>query len=142
MSVDIKVPTLGESVTEATIARWLKKPGDAVRVDEPLVELETDKVSLEVPSPVAGVLKAVSAEEGSDVEVGAVIGSIDEGAEAPAGSAAVDAPAEKAEAPGADEPADEPADRAPAKAGDGTGAGRPAQAGQGGIGPAARKLAE
>ncbi|MCX7631614.1 MAG: dihydrolipoamide succinyltransferase, partial [Geminicoccaceae bacterium] len=74
MSVEIRVPTLGESVTEATIARWLKKPGDVVAVDEPLVELETDKVNLEVPAPAAGVLEAIFAEAGADVAVGTVIG--------------------------------------------------------------------
>jgi 2-oxoglutarate dehydrogenase E2 component (dihydrolipoamide succinyltransferase) len=79
MSGEIRVPTLGESVSEATIARWLKKAGDAVKVDEPLVELETDKVSLEVPSPMAGVLAEIMAEEGTDVEVGALLGMIEEG---------------------------------------------------------------
>ncbi len=84
MSVEIRVPTLGESVTEATIARWLKKAGDQVAVDEPLVELETDKVSLEVPAPAAGQLAEVLVAEGTDVEVGTVIGRIEEGAGAAA----------------------------------------------------------
>src|SRR5215213_1274911 len=79
MSVEIRVPTLGESVTEATIAKWLKKAGDAVGADEPVVELETDKVSLEVPAPSAGVLSEILVEVGSDVAVGAVIGRIDAG---------------------------------------------------------------
>ncbi|MCB9966929.1 MAG: 2-oxoglutarate dehydrogenase complex dihydrolipoyllysine-residue succinyltransferase [Geminicoccaceae bacterium] len=96
MSGEIRVPTLGESVSEATIARWLKKAGDTVSVDEPLVELETDKVSLEVPAPVAGVLAEIMAEEGSDVEVGALLGVIEEGAAAPAKKAEA-APAAKAE---------------------------------------------
>ena len=87
MSVEIKVPTLGESVTEATIARWLKQAGEAVTADEPLVELETDKVSLEVPAPSAGVLEEITAEAGSDVSVGAVIGRIGEGNGAAAGKA-------------------------------------------------------
>ncbi len=87
MSVEIKVPTLGESVTEATIAKWLKKAGDAVAADEPLVELETDKVSLEVGAPAAGVLSEILVEVGSDVAVGAVIGRIEAGA-APAAKAA------------------------------------------------------
>ena len=78
MSGEIRVPTLGESVSEATIARWLKKAGDAVAVDEPLVELETDKVSLEVPAPMTGVLAEIMVEEGTDVEVGAVLGKIEE----------------------------------------------------------------
>jgi 2-oxoglutarate dehydrogenase E2 component (dihydrolipoamide succinyltransferase) len=77
---DIKVPTLGESVTEATVGRWFKQPGEAVAADEPLVELETDKVTLEVPAPSAGVLGDISAKQGETVAVGAVLGSIKEGA--------------------------------------------------------------
>jgi 2-oxoglutarate dehydrogenase E2 component (dihydrolipoamide succinyltransferase) len=80
MSTDIRVPTLGESVTEATIGRWFKKAGDAVAVDEPLVELETDKVTVEVPSPAAGVLGEIKAKNGDTVAVGAVLGSNNEGA--------------------------------------------------------------
>ncbi len=79
MSVEIKVPTLGESVTTATVARWLKQAGEAVAVDEPLVELETDKVTVEVPAPAAGVLESVSAAEGAEVAVGAVLGTLAEG---------------------------------------------------------------
>lgn len=82
MSVDIRVPTLGESVTEATIGQWFKKPGDAVAVDEPVVELETDKVTIEVPAPASGVLEAISFSEGETVEVGALIGAIADGATA------------------------------------------------------------
>ncbi|OWJ66779.1 2-oxoglutarate dehydrogenase complex dihydrolipoyllysine-residue succinyltransferase [Inquilinus limosus] len=106
MSVEIKVPALGESVTEATVARWLKKPGEAVAMDEPLVELETDKVTLEVNATAAGVLESVAAEEGANVEVGALLGSIGEGAGAPAAK-----PAAKAEAakPAAAAPAAAPA---------------------------------
>jgi 2-oxoglutarate dehydrogenase E2 component (dihydrolipoamide succinyltransferase) len=78
--VDIRVPTLGESVTEATIGKWFKKPGEAVAVDEPLVELETDKVTIEVPSPAAGVLADIAAKDGDTVAVGALIGQIKEGA--------------------------------------------------------------
>ncbi len=77
MATDIVVPTLGESVTEATIAQWLKKPGEAVALDEPLVELETDKVTLEVNASEAGVLAEVLADEGDNVEVGALLGRID-----------------------------------------------------------------
>ncbi|MFY9837206.1 MAG: biotin/lipoyl-containing protein, partial [Xanthobacteraceae bacterium] len=80
---EIRVPTLGESVTEATIGKWFKKPGDAVAVDEPLVELETDKVTIEVPAPAAGVLGALAAKDGDTVAVGAVLGRIEEGASAP-----------------------------------------------------------
>jgi 2-oxoglutarate dehydrogenase E2 component (dihydrolipoamide succinyltransferase) len=76
MSTEIKVPTLGESVTEATVGRWFKKVGDTVAADEPLVELETDKVTLEVPAPAAGVIEAIAAENGTTVGVGAVLGAI------------------------------------------------------------------
>lgn len=79
MSIEITVPTLGESVTEATVAQWLKKPGDPVDKDEPIVELETDKVTLEVNAAEAGVLTAIQVDEGDTVEVGAVLGSIGEG---------------------------------------------------------------
>ena len=75
---EIRVPTLGESVTEATIGKWFKKPGDAVAVDEPLVELETDKVTIEVPAPAAGVLSDIAAKDGDTVAVGAVLGQIAE----------------------------------------------------------------
>jgi len=78
MTVQIMVPTLGESVTEATVAKWLKKVGDVVAEDEPVVELETDKVSLEVPSPSAGVLSEILVFDGTDVPVGAVLGSVEE----------------------------------------------------------------
>jgi 2-oxoglutarate dehydrogenase E2 component (dihydrolipoamide succinyltransferase) len=77
---EIRVPTLGESVTEATIGRWFKKAGDAVAVDEPLVELETDKVTIEVPAPSAGVLGEIAAKDGDTVAVGALLGQITDGA--------------------------------------------------------------
>src|SRR6478609_6566587 len=77
---EIRVPTLGESVTEATIGKWFKKPGDAVAVDEPLVELETDKVTIEVPAPAAGVLSGIEAKDGETVAVGALLGQIAAGA--------------------------------------------------------------
>ncbi len=76
MAQEIRVPALGESVTEATVGQWFKKVGDVVAVDEPLVELETDKVTLEVPAPSAGVIEAIAADDGATVEVGAVLGSI------------------------------------------------------------------
>ena len=72
----IVVPVLGESITEATVAKWLKNPGDTVEADEPIVELETDKVNLEVPSPIAGVLSEINSKDGSVVEVGALLGSV------------------------------------------------------------------
>ena len=77
---EIRVPTLGESVTEATIGKWFKKPGDTVAVDEPLVELETDKVTIEVPAPSAGVLSDIVAKDGETVAVGALLGQIADGA--------------------------------------------------------------
>ena len=112
MSVEIKVPTLGESVTTATIAKWLKKAGDTVAADEPIVELETDKVSVEVSAPQAGVLGAEVAKEGDEVEVGALLTTLEPGAGAPK-AAAKSAPAEKKAAPSASAPAAAPA---PAKA--------------------------
>jgi 2-oxoglutarate dehydrogenase E2 component (dihydrolipoamide succinyltransferase) len=97
---DIRVPTLGESVTEATVGKWFKQPGDAVAVDEPLVELETDKVTLEVPAPAAGVLSDIAVQGGATVAVGAILGQIKEGAgAAPAKAAAAPAAAKPAEAP-------------------------------------------
>ena len=94
MAIEIRVPTLGESVTEATVGQWFKKPGDAVAVDEPLCELETDKVTVEVPAPSAGVLSDVVVEEGATVAVGAVLGAIAEGQ----GASATPAPAAKDDA--------------------------------------------
>ena len=82
---EIRVPTLGESVTEATIGRWFKKAGDAVAVDEPLVELETDKVTIEVPAPSAGTLGDIIAKDGETVAVGALLGQINDGAGAAGG---------------------------------------------------------
>jgi 2-oxoglutarate dehydrogenase E2 component (dihydrolipoamide succinyltransferase) len=96
MSKPINVPSLGESITEAIVARWFKSVGDAVALDEPLVELETDKVTVEVPSPVAGVLVEVTAADGAEVEVGALLGSIDESAEAGDAAAKPESAAEAA----------------------------------------------
>src|ERR1700731_2894606 len=80
MATEIKVPSLGESITEATVAKWLKHPGEAVAADEPVAELETDKVTLEIPAPAAGTLAEILAEEGANVPVGAVLGRIADGA--------------------------------------------------------------
>src|SRR6476661_11193797 len=88
MATDVPVPALGESITEGTLAQWLKKPGEAVAADEPIASLETDKVTVEVPSPVAGVLSEQLVKEGDTVAVGALIARIDEG-----GAAAAAAPA-------------------------------------------------
>ncbi|MCK0198062.1 2-oxoglutarate dehydrogenase complex dihydrolipoyllysine-residue succinyltransferase [Ancylobacter sp. 6x-1] len=128
MATEIRVPTLGESVTEATIGKWFKKAGDAVAADEPIVELETDKVTIEVPAPAAGVLSEIIAKDGETVGVGALLGSIGAG-----GAAAAAAP--KAEAPKAEAPkAEAPKAAAPAPA--------PAKAGSAGTnGPAVAKLA-
>ncbi|MBT4939242.1 MAG: 2-oxoglutarate dehydrogenase complex dihydrolipoyllysine-residue succinyltransferase, partial [Rhodospirillaceae bacterium] len=93
MATEIKVPTLGESLTEGTVATWLKSVGDAVAVDEPILELETDKVTMEVNAPVAGTLTEIIAEAGAEVEVGATLGVIGDGAAAPAPEAAASAPA-------------------------------------------------
>src|SRR4051812_43622505 len=86
MATEIRVPALGESVTSATVSRWMKKAGEAVKADEPVVELETDKVSLEVNAPESGVISAIEADEGAEVEVGAVLGTIDPGGAATAES--------------------------------------------------------
>ena len=107
MAIEITVPTLGESVADATVARWMKSTGDAVAADEPVVELETDKVTLEVPAPAAGTMGEIIAAEGANVEVGAVLGMLNEGAAA-ASSPAVPAKAEAAAAP-APAPASAPA---------------------------------
>ena len=102
---EIRVPTLGESVTEATIGRWFKKAGDAVAVDEPLVELETDKVTIEVPAPSAGTLSEIVAADGTTVAVGALLGQITEGAAGAKPAAAPAKPAAAAPAPAAAAPA-------------------------------------
>jgi len=99
MSTEIRVPTLGESVTEATIGQWFKKVGDSVAADEPIVELETDKVTIEVPAPAAGVLEAIVANQGDTVDVGALLGAI-------GGAGAVVTP--KAETPKANAAGPEP----------------------------------
>ncbi len=102
MATEIRVPTLGESVTEATIGKWFKKPGEAVKADEPVVELETDKVTVEVPAPAAGVLAEILVKEGETIKVGGLLGSI-------AAGAAAAAPAAKAEAAKPVAPAPAPA---------------------------------
>jgi 2-oxoglutarate dehydrogenase E2 component (dihydrolipoamide succinyltransferase) len=108
---EIRVPTLGESVTEATIGRWFKKAGDPVAVDEPLVELETDKVTIEVPAPSAGTLGDIVAKDGETVAVGALLGQINDGA---AGAVAKPAAAPPKAAPPSPAPAAAPAPAAPA----------------------------
>ena len=112
MATDIRVPTLGESVSEATIGKWFKKPGDVVTADEPLVELETDKVTLEVNAPASGILSEISAKDGETVGVGALLGAITEGA---AGVAAAPKAAEVPKA-AATQSVSAPADHGPAVA--------------------------
>ena len=114
MTMDILVPALGESVNEATVAQWLKQPGDAVEADEALVELETDKITLEVNAAAAGVLAEVLAQEGDNVEVGAVLGRISEGAAASAKPVPAKPPAAKPAPPPAPAPPPEAAKPAPA----------------------------
>ena len=116
MATEIKVPTLGESVTEATVAKWMKQAGDGVAVDEPLVELETDKVTLEVNAQTAGTLAEIMVAEGATVEVGAILGMIAEGAVAAHAAPAPAAPAPAAPAPAAPAPTAAAAAPAPAPA--------------------------
>ncbi len=104
MATEIRVPTLGKSVTEATIGQWYKKVGDAVNADEPLVELETDKVTVEVPAPSAGVLSEIIAQEGETVEVGALLAALDAGASAAAPAKAAAAPEKTTDAKAEEKP--------------------------------------
>jgi 2-oxoglutarate dehydrogenase E2 component (dihydrolipoamide succinyltransferase) len=115
MATEIRVPTLGESVSEATVGTWFKKVGDTVKADEPLVELETDKVTVEVPAPASGVLTEIVAQNGETVGLDALLGQIGEGAAGSAGAAPAAKPAEAAPAPAAAAPA--PAAPAAAPAG-------------------------
>jgi len=128
MSVSVSMPQLGESVTEGTVTRWLKKEGERVEADEPLLEVSTDKVDTEIPSPAAGVLREIAVGEDETVEVGAQLAVIEEGADASGGdapSADGGQPAEAA-APAQEAPAQEqeqaPAEAAPASDGDSAGA--------------------
>ena len=98
MATEIRVPTLGESVSEATVGTWFKKVGDAIKADEPLCELETDKVTIEVPAPASGVLSEITANAGDTVEPGGLLGQIAEGASAGASAPAAAEKVEKAAA--------------------------------------------
>ncbi len=113
MTVEIKVPAMGESVTEATVSKWFKKQGDAVKRDEPLLELETDKVTVEVPAPADGSIESISVQEGDTVQVGAILGAIAEDAKGVASAAPAVKPA-AAPKPAAPKPAPAPATRAEA----------------------------
>ncbi|PKQ03068.1 MAG: dihydrolipoyllysine-residue succinyltransferase [Alphaproteobacteria bacterium HGW-Alphaproteobacteria-11] len=118
MATEIRVPTLGESVTEATVAQWFKKPGDQVTADEPLVELETDKVTVEVPAPVSGVLGEIMVKDGETVEVGALLGEIGEGKGKVSAPAAKKEEPKKAEAKPEPKPEPKSEAKAPAKPAD------------------------
>lgn len=113
MAIEITVPTLGESVADATVARWIKTTGDAVAADEPVVELETDKVTLEVPAPAAGTLGEILAAEGATVEVGASLAMLNEGAAPAAATPAAPTAAEPAAVPATSAAAPAPAPAAP-----------------------------
>ncbi|OYW55754.1 MAG: dihydrolipoamide succinyltransferase [Hyphomicrobium sp. 32-62-53] len=126
MTIEIKVPVLGESITEATVGRWFKKPGEAVKADEPLVELETDKVTVEVPAPAAGVMGDILVAQGTTVAIGALLGALTEG------GTAAPAPAAAAPKPAKAEPAKPAAKPAAAKSAPAPAAPPPA--------PAARKV--
>src|SRR5690606_30591412 len=134
MAVEIRVPTLGESVTEATIGQWFKQVGDSIAADEPVVELETDKVTIEVPAPSAGVLESIAAKQGDTVNVGALIGAIGEGS----GAAASPQPEAKAESARPETTADP----VPAERPDATSSKDDGEAEAPPPGPAARKLME
>jgi 2-oxoglutarate dehydrogenase E2 component (dihydrolipoamide succinyltransferase) len=147
MATDIVVPTLGESVSEATIGRWFKKPGDTVAADEPLVELETDKVTLEVNAPAAGELGEILAKDGETVEPGALLGSIVEagagGAKAPAPKKTEQKAETRSEAPAGDAPAQKSAPQESSAAYGNHGDAAPAQQTRdsGDHGPAVAKMA-
>jgi 2-oxoglutarate dehydrogenase E2 component (dihydrolipoamide succinyltransferase) len=113
MTVEVRIPVVGESVTEAVITRWLKAEGDRVEKDEPMAELETDKVDVELPSPASGVLASIVAREGDTVPVGGVIGTIEEGDGAGAGEASRREPPAR-EATAKKPPAKGPSTKAPA----------------------------
>ena len=131
MSIEIKVPAMGESVTEATVARWFKKEGDSVARDEPILELETDKVTVEVPAPAAGSIESIAVKAGDTVQVGAVLGAIAEGKTGAKPAAPAAAPAAKPAAA----PAPQPVAQAPKPAPQPQAAAKPAM-------PAAARIAE
>lgn len=144
MAVDLKIPTVGESITEALVSQWFKKVGDYVEADEPVAELETDKVTLELPSPAAGVLSEILVEAGNSASVGDVIGKLDETAEKPAGgddgtSEAAASEDDAAESSATDEPAQE-AEKPAASASDSPESAEPAAQPASHVMPAAQRL--
>ena len=142
MAIQIMVPPLGESVTEATVSRWLKKVGDGVAVDEPIAELETDKVTLEVPAPAAGVIATHAVAEGETVAAGAMIATLEEGAAPAASQTPADPPPEApAQAPTQTTPTQTPA-QPPTQAAPAPVAAAPAQASDPALSPAVRRLVE
>jgi 2-oxoglutarate dehydrogenase E2 component (dihydrolipoamide succinyltransferase) len=138
MTVEIKVPAMGESVTEATVSRWFKKEGESVARDEPLLELETDKVTVEVPAPADGSIESISAKEGDTVQVGALLGAIAEGKAGKASATPARAP--QATTPPKPAPAAAPVAAAPAPAA--SPAPKPAPATTAPVTPAVRRIAE
>src|SRR6187551_2924300 len=114
MSTPVKLPELGESVTEGTITRWLKQVGDTIEVDEPLLEVSTDKVDTEIPSPVAGTLLEIKVPEDETADVGAVLAVVGTPGSAPAAAPAPAQPAPQEEAPAQAAPQEAPAQAAPA----------------------------
>src|SRR5215475_12818409 len=121
MTVTVSMPQLGESVTEGTVTRWLKKEGERVEADEPLLEVSTDKVDTEIPSPASGILRGIAVDEDETVAVGAQLATIDDGASGDAAPAADDSASESASGsagaePAADEPAQPQASQAQAAA--------------------------
>src|SRR6202012_685815 len=108
MSVSVSMPQLGESVTEGTVTRWLKKEGERVEVDEPLLEVSTDKVDTEIPSPASGILRGIAVDEDETVAVGAQLAVIEDSDSAGAAPAAPAPPAPEAHAPAAEAPAAQP----------------------------------
>ena len=110
MTVDVVIPVLGESVSEATIAKLLKKVGDTVKVDETICELETEKVSMEMPSPVSGTIMSIEVSEGDDVEVGALVCTVAEGASGDSSASKEEKPAEAKEEKPAEAKEEKPAE--------------------------------
>ena len=115
MATEVNLPALGESVTEGTVTRWLKSVGDTVAVDEPLLEVSTDKVDTEIPSPIAGTLLEIKAQEDDTVEVGAVLALIGDEGESAGDGGGAEAAAEESQEPAEEQPAEDQAEEAQAE---------------------------